>query len=772
MKKLQFNLLTGLVLSIVLLGIISTVITIVTTRVYRELAFEFQRDYVSRLLKTGVTDMLEEAEDAVIRAGLRMQGETGFKTALLAKDTGRLSTELAALIRQQPAGAGQLELVGLYVFDPQHRLLGTVSRAPVAGDKTATVCPDLVTRVSAGNDPEHREPFAELCRYRGQPYLVAIVPVAGSGLAGYLQLVVDPIPVFASLGMRLNLSIRVEPVDDSGMPVTSAPGVDPSDSAVVSEFMLHTADRQPALRVVARTRDDALVARLERTNTRLIAVVAVIILFTVALALWFVKYSVFIPLRDLSIQLRRGRLGSRNNTSEVIAEQGITPPVSFHALGELYETLRDMAIRDPLTGTYNRALFEDRLKQVIAEHHRSPATAAILLIDMVRFKYVNDFFGHHTGDLLLKQVVVRMAGVLRESDTLARLGGDEFTVLLPAADGPQAFQVAEKIIHAMQDEFEVEDRKLSAAVSIGIALTPDHGEDVETLLRHADYAMYSAKNNQPGCALYNPKTTEEIRAARMTLDGVLNEGTRQADLFLVYQPVVELKTGQLSYLEALVRWRQPDGQILLPGNFIRVAEQSGLIRQLSEWIVDTACAELAGLQQDTPRLRVGINLSMHNLHDYNLAERIRGLLARSRLRPGSLVLEITETGVMLEPNQVIEILGQLSAMGVELSIDDFGTGHSSLVYLKKLPVHTLKVDRSFVSDMDTDDDNGSIVHATIDLAHTLGLNVVAEGVETRAVYEKLLDMGCDYGQGYYIGKPLDKTRIAGWLQGRGEILQS
>ncbi|MGD2056286.1 MAG: EAL domain-containing protein, partial [Gammaproteobacteria bacterium] len=670
------------------------------------------------------------------------------------------------------AYASRLEPVGSYAFDPDHRLLAASYRDPAAGDETPIICPDLVTRAAAGTGPDPPKPFAELCHYRGRPYLVAVVPAAGSPPAGYLQLAVDPVPLFATLGRRLNLHVRVEWLDEGGMPVAADADGKPVAGPVVSEFMLYTRDRQPALRVEAQGQDGALVARMERTNTRLIGVVAVIILITMALALWFVKYSVFIPLRDLSVQLRSSRLGGRTARGEPVAQEATQAPVSFHALGELYETLRDMAIRDPLTGTYNRALFEDRLKQVIVEHHRSPATAAILLIDMVRFKYVNDFFGHHTGDLLLKQVVDRMAGVLRESDTLARLGGDEFTVLLPDTDGPQAFQVAEKIIHAMQDEFEVEDRKLSAAVSIGIALTPDHGEEVETLLRHADYAMYSAKNSQPGCALYDPKTTEEIRAARMTLDGVLNEGTRQADLFLVYQPVVELKTGRLSYLEALVRWRQPDGQILLPGNFIRVAEQSGLIRQLSEWIIDTACTELADLQRDIPGLRVGINLSMHNLHDYNLTTRVREALARFRLRPGSLVLEITETGVMLEPNQVIEILGQLSAMGVELSIDDFGTGHSSLVYLKKLPVHTLKVDRSFVSDMDADDDNDSIVRATIDLAHTLGLNVVAEGVENRVVYERLRGMGCDFGQGYYIGKPLDKPAIAGWLQTGHGLLQS
>jgi diguanylate cyclase (GGDEF)-like protein len=422
-----------------------------------------------------------------------------------------------------------------------------------------------------------------------------------------------------------------------------------------------------------------------------------------------------------------------------------------------------MAIRDPLTGTYNRALLEDRLKQVIAEHRRTPTVVAIMLVDLVRFKYVNDLLGHHTGDLLLRQVVVRMASVLRESDTLARLGGDEFAIILPGTDGVQASQVAQKILHAMEPEFVVENHTLSASVSIGIALMPFHGEEVDALLRHADYAMYAAKKTQSGYAIYDPNITEEIAMARMKLDGVLNEDIERNDLFLVYQPVLEFGTGQVSYLEALVRWRQPDGRVLLPERFIRVAEQSGLIRVLSEWIINTACRELERLQGISPGLRVGINLSMHNLHDYNLTEVIRKALERYRLKADSLLLEITETGVMLDPNQVIEILGQLSAMGLTLSIDDFGTGHSSLVYLKRLPVHTLKVDKSFVIDMDTDDDNASIVHATIDLAHNMGLTVTAEGVETRPVYEMLKAMGCDYYQGYYVGEPMESAVIIDWL---------
>jgi diguanylate cyclase (GGDEF)-like protein len=468
------------------------------------------------------------------------------------------------------------------------------------------------------------------------------------------------------------------------------------------------------------------------------------------------------PLRAFGYWLRH-RCSRRQPLSDAIRVTGKDTPVSFHELGELYETLHDMAIRDPLTGIYNRALLFDRLKQLFVEYRRTPGRAGVLLMDLVRFKYVNDLLGHHTGDLLLKEVVVRISGALRESDTLARLGGDEFVVILPDTDTEQAIQVAQKIIQAMQPEFEVEGHKLSASLSIGITLMPEHADDVESLLRNADYAMYSAKDNNLGYAVFDPSISEEIALARMTLDGILNEDIERNDLFLVYQPVVGFRTGEITYIETLVRWRQPDGKILMPGSFIQAAEKSGLIRQLSEWVIDTACRELAEMQQHNPGLRAGINLSMHNLHDFKLMDKIQASLDTYRLAPASLLLEITETGVMLDPEQVIDTLGQLAAQGFQLSIDDFGTGHSSLVYLKRLPVNTLKADKSFVADMDTDEENASIIRATIDLAHSLGLTVTAEGVETVAVLNRLNEMGCDYYQGYYVSEPLQKNAMTAWL---------
>jgi len=763
MKRLSVNLLSGLILAIILLGLISAVTVYVNARTYRELAFDFQRQYMTQLVAAESTDILSANAMTARRLGLRIQGLDSFRLPFAAGDAVAVSAVLDEQFRQAPVTSNAINLVEVYAFDRDFRLVGASARK--RENKNSIICPDLPGKMQQRQGADRLKPLYELCLFGGKPYQASMAPAGGLVPDGYLQVVTDPVQKLSRIGSRLKMPVRISLPDTQVVFVSPDWALDSKAHDVRVDYILQTGDSRPALEIAVLRNADNLVRQIEKTNNRLLLIVALILLATVVLALLLVRYSVLKPLRDLSYQLMEEWTGRKGGTGEIAVPDKNTP-VSFHALGELYETLHDMAIRDPLTGIYNRALMEDRLKQLLAEHRRTPGVAAILLIDMVRFKYVNDLLGHHTGDLLLKDVVARISGELRESDTLARLGGDEFVVILPNTDTEQVQQVAQKIIQSMEREFEVEGRKLVASVSIGIALMPEHGDDVDTLLRNADYAMYSAKENKQGYVIYDPSKTDDIALARMRLDGVLNEDIEQNDLYLVYQPVVDMQTDAVSYIETLVRWRQPDGKILMPEVFVRVAEQSGLIRQLSEWVIETACRELADMQQDNPGLCAGINLSMHNLHDLNLISKIRTALEQNKLMPAALLLEITETGVMLDPNQVIKTLDQLAAIGVRLSIDDFGTGHSSLLHLRRLPVHTLKVDKSFVIDMDSDEENASIVRATIDLAHSLGLSVTAEGVETGVVLEMLKEMGCDFCQGYYVGRPMMQHDMRAWLAAR------
>ncbi|HAJ92139.1 MAG TPA: hypothetical protein DCO71_05920 [Gammaproteobacteria bacterium] len=765
MKRLNVNLLSALILAIILLGVISAVTVYVNARTYRELAFNFQRQYMTQLIAAESADILSDEAKGARRLGLRIQGLDSFRRPFAAGDTRAVSAVLDTQFRQAPVTSNAVNLVELYAFDGDFSLAGTSSRKEDTG---GIICPDLVARLKLRQGAQRLRPLYELCLFGGKPYLASMAPAGGLVPTGYIQVITDPVPKISRIGSRLKMPVRISLPDDTVLSVTPDWTVDSEAHDVKAGYILLDNESRPALKIAALRNADSLAMQIDKTNNRMLLIVALIILATVVLALLLVKYSVLKPLRDLSYQLMNEWAARKDESGELSGSEK-DRPVSFHALGELYETLHDMAIRDPLTGIYNRALLEDRLKQLIVEFRRTPGHAAVLLMDMVRFKYVNDLLGHHTGDLLLKDVVRRIAGEVRESDTLARLGGDEFVVILPDADLDQAKQVAQKIIQSMDSEFEVEGHKLTASVSVGIVLMPEHGDDVDTLLRNADYAMYSAKESRQGYAIYDPSTTDDAALARMSLDGVLNEDIEQNDLYLVYQPVIDVKTGRVSYIETLVRWRQPDGKVLMPEIFIRVAEQSGLIGQLSEWVVENACRDLAVMQLDNPGLCIGVNLSMHNLHDSNLIEKIHSVLERHQLMPAALLLEITETGVMLDPNQVIKTLDQLASVGVKLSIDDFGTGHSSLLHLKRMPVHTLKVDKSFVIDMDSDEENASIVRATIDLAHSLGLSVTAEGVESAEVFEMLKEMGCDFCQGYYVGRPVMLQEMQAWLSGKRHV---
>lgn len=765
LKSLNFNLLSGLVIAIILLGVVSAATVFVNARTYRDLAFDFQHQHIRDLVGKEVDEILAEQADVARLMGLNIQNDTRFRTAF---DSGK-GAALAAVLETQytraPVTSGLIDAVGLYAYDPDFRLQAVSMRN--SGQATGElICDGLVTRMRLREGAARLKPLSELCLHAGTLYAAAIVPIGGLSTSGFLQVVYDPLASMRKLEQSLQMPVQIS-VPGGEVFFTSQGWLDESEEhGIKTAYTLLTQDGAPALEIVAVRNADELILQIDRTNRRQLFIVGLVLLISVGLVLVIVKYSVFKPLENLSYQLK-SRWARATSGLEGLEQPDKDLPVSFHALGELYETLRDMAIRDPLTGTYNRALLEDRLSQLIAEHRRNPGMAAVLLIDMVRFKYVNDMLGHHTGDLLLQKVVARIAEVLRESDTLARLGGDEFVILLPDTDAGQAEQVAQKIIQSMQREFEVKGHKLSASVSIGIALMPEHGVEVDELLRNADYAMYTAKDSKVGYGIHDPATAEQVVTTRMNIEGMLNEDIARNDLFLVYQPVIEFASGRIHYLESLVRWRQPDGRVLMPDTFIRAAEQSGLIKQLSEWVIDTACRELSSLHRIEPGLRAGINLSMHNLHDFKLMMRIEEALSKNGLGAASLLLEITETGVMLDPDQVIEILEQLAAMGLKLSIDDFGTGHSSLVHLRRLPVHTLKVDKSFVIDMDSDEENASIVRATIDLAHSLGLTVTAEGVETRTVHDLLKGMRCDYYQGYYVGRPMTLPEVELWL-GKGE----
>ncbi|HUK55548.1 MAG TPA: EAL domain-containing protein [Nitrospiria bacterium] len=424
--------------------------------------------------------------------------------------------------------------------------------------------------------------------------------------------------------------------------------------------------------------------------------------------------------------------------------------------------LEYQALHDTLTDLPNRTLVLDRLRQAIHSADREGRPLALLLMDLDHFKDVNDALGHHHGDLLLKQVGPRVLSVLRESDTVARLGGDEFAVLLPATDIDGATVAAQKILEALDRPFVVEGFFLEVGASIGIALFPEHGDDVDRLMRRADVAMYSAKQSSSGFAVY---VSEHDRhsPSRLALMAEMRHAVERREFVLYYQPKIDLKTRQTTGVEALIRWRHPERGLIPPDEFITLAEHTGFIKQLTLWVLENALGQWRAWRRSGIDLSVAVNLSARSLQDPQLPDQITGLLQSSGALPAGLELEITESAIMADPARAMEILTRLRSKNIRFSIDDFGAGYSSLGYLKKLPVDEVKVDKSFVLGMAANADDAVIVRSTIDLAHNLGLKVVAEGVESREVLERLVEMGCDAAQGYYMSRPIPAEELARWL---------
>ena len=421
------------------------------------------------------------------------------------------------------------------------------------------------------------------------------------------------------------------------------------------------------------------------------------------------------------------------------------------------------ATHDTLTGLPNRLLFEDRTRQALFGARRFGGEVAVLLLDLDRFKDVNDTLGHKVGDRLIGEVGVRLRDTVRSSDTVARLGGDEFAVLLPGVAGEAAaVGVAEALVAALDEPFSLEGVAVRTEPSMGIVLYPDHGIDTDTLLQRADVAMYLAKGSRARYAVYDPRR-DAHDVDQLSLMADLRRALDEEQLTLVYQPKLDPVQRTVRGVEALVRWTHPTRGLIAPADFIPAAEHTDLMAPLTDFVLHRALAQARRWRSQGRDLEVAVNVSVSDLTDA-FADSLPRILESEGVPPGRLTLEVTETGVMSDPVRAAAVLGRLSATGVSISIDDFGTGHSSLTYLKRLPISELKIDGSFVSGMGASEDDAVIVRSTLQLGHDLGLRVVAEGVETESQLERLAEMECDLVQGYSITKPLRAEELEKWMR--------
>ena len=436
-----------------------------------------------------------------------------------------------------------------------------------------------------------------------------------------------------------------------------------------------------------------------------------------------------------------------------------------HRIRRQMEEIEHRAYYDDLTGLPNRTLFRDRIEHALLASKRLGPEVTVMLLDIDRFKEVNDALGHETGDLLLREFGERIRPKLRIHETLARLGGDEFGILLPTGSADEATLIAERVHDALTEPFALRGLSLEVATSIGIATHPHHGDDADTLLQHADVAMYLAKEAHVGTTVYDADQ-DENDAERLALAGELRSAIENDHLVLHFQPKADLESGRIVGAEALVRWQHPERGFIPPNDFVPIAERTGLIKPLSRYVLDAALRQCATWNAAGLDLHVAVNLTIPDLLDLDLPDRLAALIEQTGVRPAQLELEITESTILADPFRVRQVLNRLNEMGLRLAIDDFGTGYSSLAYLKRLPVQTIKIDRSFVMEMCDDASDATIVRSTIDLGRNLGLDIVAEGVETQEVWDELRAQGCTLAQGYLIGKPMPADELVVLLEQR------
>jgi diguanylate cyclase (GGDEF)-like protein len=725
--------------------------------------------------------LLDRKAQALVDGARLLAADYGFREALASDD----AETIASVLDNHGARIGATEAA---LLSTDFRLRSTTARHPQ--DLAAVIAPLAAQAADAGQ-------ASAIALLAGRPHQAVLVPVKAPVVVGWV-LMAFPLDARLATDMRslsgLDLTILSRPggaapwsvnltnldAEDAGslarqdwsasargepMVPVKAQGEELGVRAKPLRAARESDGGAGVLALVSLSVDEAV--RLPRDLQLALVAITLVGIAVFAIGSVFTARKVTTPLRGLADAAER--LGAGDYGSPMLGLQ------RHDEIGELSQSFERMRTRiadhqaqvlklaywDTLTGLPNRARFRDAVHAAVVRSAPG-ATVAVFMLDLNRFKHVNDVLGYRIGDLLLVKVAERLTGhLLRDGDLVARLGGDEFGILLVDGDLRLAMSVAQRIEQAFDAPLALEEHHVDMGLGIGIACWPQHADDGDTLLNRAEVAMYAAKRRSNGPLLYDP-SIDVASSATLTLMTELRQAVDRNELQLFLQPKLGLGTGQVLGAEALVRWQHPQRGLVPPVQFIPFAEQTGFIRVLTMWVFEEAARQWHVLRDQGNALVLSINLSTRDLLDPDLPQKFDALLARHRVPAWALCLEITESSIMDDPQRALVTLDRLSAMGFKLSIDDFGTGYSSLAYLKRLPVNELKIDQSFVRNMQTDADDAMIVRSTIDLAHNLGIKVVAEGVENAQVWDMLRELRCDEAQGYHMGRPMPMAEFAAW----------
>lgn len=547
--------------------------------------------------------------------------------------------------------------------------------------------------------------------------------------------------------------------------------VNASNSSVVQNdaIVMALGDPLMALYAVLQSASDLKTSALSELRRNLTLLVVVSLLLSLQGG-FFIAKTVSKPLKRLADFAKEIQLGNYAKTVSIerndeIGELAYTLNVMNQAIALREEEMMHMAYSDTLTNLPNRAMFNERLNHAVSTKDRKPTPFTVMMIDLDRFKFINDVLGHESGDFALRVVAKRLLSVLRKSDTVARLGGDEFGIILPTAERRRVVDIAHKVLRALEQPVAMENQHVDLGGSIGIACFPADGREASTLLRYADVAMYEAKRSGTGFAFFD-QDSDAYKQTHLSLLGDIRKAITNNEFELYFQPKVALKQANTPNMEVLIRWNHPKRGFIPPDEFIPFAEHTGSVRLITHWVIDNAIEQAGRWHADGTEVKISLNVSSRDLLNPNLSDIVRNALRRSQFPVEHLCLEITEGALMDDPDKARDMVQSLHDMGIRLSIDDYGTGYSSLAYVANLPVDELKIDKAFVNNMLDSAEDSAIVRSTIELGHYLRMTVVAEGIEEHAELAKLREYGCDYAQGYLVCKPMQEAEMLQWLDSK------
>ena len=781
------------------MSLMSMILVVTAWEVYRDSALKSQQQSLQEVLERETKRSLKQLQQDIQAMAISAQQSAEFRQALANEDLKSLSKLLDEQFRRQSVTSGEVNLIQLYAYAKDFEVLAWSKNGPFARGELGIICQDLTDVARQRQGVEQLKVLAGLCQWREQSFVSVIVPVGGIRHQGYLQLVADPLLNLAAMDAFLEMPIRIDLA--SGGVAYRSPDWHVGDEGrayVSASHRLKSSHGQPLAEITLQRELSQFNQNLIASRNHLMLLAGVVTLIMLGLVLWVLHASTVSPIRKIISQLNKVR-NDRNHLAQPVRLSGNAELRELvqvfndmsQELARAYDEYETLAFTDQLTTLPNRVLFLDRLTQIILLSQRKGEKFGVMLLDLDGFKEINDTLGHHVGDELLKQIAIRLQRIIRasstiarvvdnnavagsetvtpglEESTIARLGGDEFAILLPNLSGVEgAISVAKRVTDAFDESVEIDGNIIVVAGTLGISMFPEHGENGDALLRRADVALYVAKHLQNDFSVYDP-AYDNNSVKQLALKAELRSAIEEDQMVLFYQPKLDLTHGCIDSVEALIRWQHPVRGMIPPDQFIPLSEQRGLIGPLTEWVIQRALHQYKEWQQQGIYMQIAVNLSSRVLYDLSLPKKIESYLIALQLSPSVLSLEITEEATMLDPERALVILNSLKHMGISLSIDDFGTGHSSLSYLKRLPVDEIKIDRSFVMEMEGSDNDAKIVHATIDLSHNLGLKVVAEGVETEASLKILKDLDCDYAQGYYLSRPVPADELIAWLESSG-----